>query len=339
MTAGYADDRARTRSPAQEETRRIAIVVPVMNEEENIAPFYEAVRAATDALPDIEWQFLFVDDGSTDGTVQQLLALRERDPRVCVIQLSRNFGSYAALRAGFDHARSDAIITISADLQDPPALFADFVARWRDGHHIVWGVRAQRDDPVSKRILAGWFYRLIRRLALPNLPVGGMDCGLFDRQVVEAFRHIPDKNSMTFMTIYWMGFRQAQVHYHRQRRQRGTSKWPVGKRVKSAIDVITSFSDLPIRFCSYFGLACSAISFLGAVIILFDRLLLGIGGWGWPSLMVSMLFLGGVQLVMLGILGEYIWRIGNTARGQPWYIVMTRVGVDSPVAGPEIAAH
>jgi glycosyltransferase involved in cell wall biosynthesis len=317
----------------------VSIVVPVMNEEDNIEPFYAAVRAVTDRLPEQEWEFLFVDDGSTDATLPRLLDLRGRDARVRILQLSRNFGSYAALRAGFDHARGDAVITISVDMQDPPALCADFVARWREGHHIVWGVRAQRDDPFGKRVLASWFYRLIRRLALPGLPTGGMDCGMFDRQVVDAFRRIPDKNSITFMTIYWMGFRQARVEYHRQRRQRGTSKWPVGKRVKSAIDVITSFSDVPIRFCSYLGLACSAVSLLGASIILFNRLVLGIGGWGWPSVMIAVLFLGGIQLVMLGVIGEYIWRIGNISRGQPWYIVMTRFGFEeSPPALRDVAA-
>jgi len=191
-------------------------------------------------------------------------------------------------------------------------------------------------------MLAAAFYRTIRRLALAYLPTGGMDCGLFDRRVIDAFRRIPDRNSITFMTIYWMGFRQARVPYHRQRRQRGVSKWPLGKRTKAAVDVITLFSYLPIRLATYIGLISSALSLLGAVVIILDKLIWGIGGWGWPSLMVSLLFLGGVQLVMLGTIGEYIWRISSEVRGQPQYLVMQEVGLDTQIepANPPLAgAH
>lgn len=299
-----------------------------MNEEDNVSPFYDAVRAVTDSLSGFDWEFVFVDDGSTDSTVDRLLSVREKDGRIRVVRLSRNFGSYAALRAGFDYAAGDAVITISADLQDSPELFTSFVERWQEGFHIVWGVRAQRDDPWSKKLLAGLFYRLIRRLALPNLPAEGMDCGLFDRRVVDCFRSIPDKNAITFMTIYWMGFRQSSVPYHRRRRQFGESKWPFRKRIKSAIDVITAFSFLPIRVSSYLGLAVSVISFLAAVTVLFNKLVLGIGDLGWPSLMVVVLFLGGVQLVMLGTIGEYLWRISLEVRGRPQYIVMQEIGFD-----------
>src|SRR6185503_13285127 len=205
----------------------ISVVVPAMNEEENIGPFYQAVGSVLESLSDLDWEIIFVDDGSTDSTVERVLALRESDPRVGVLQLSRNFGSYAAIKAGFDYARGDAVITISADLQDPPELFPSFVKQWRDGSHIVWGVRQKRDDPWTKRVAANLFYRLVRKLALADLPEHGMDCGLFDRQVVDEFRKIKDKNSITFMTIYWMGFRQARIPYDRQNRKFGKSKWPV----------------------------------------------------------------------------------------------------------------
>jgi polyisoprenyl-phosphate glycosyltransferase len=308
--------------------RVISIVVPALNEEENIQPFYKAVRSAIESLSDFEWEIVFVDDGSTDQTLEHILEIRETDPRVRALQLSRNFGSYAAIKAGFDHARGDACITISADLQDPPSLFAAFTERWKEGYNIVWGVREQRDDPWGKRFAADMFYRLIRRLALADLPEHGMDCGLFDRRVVDVFRQIRDKNSITFMTIYWMGFRQARVAYHRQSRRFGSSKWPIGRRVKSALDVITSFSYLPVRISSYLGLTISLIAFIGAIIVLFNRLVLGIGGLGWPSLMITILFLGGVQLLMLGIVGEYLWRINSEVRNRPQYIVMNQYGVE-----------
>ncbi len=308
--------------------RLISVVVPAMNEQDNVQPFYEAVKAVTDSLLDFDWEIIFVDDGSTDATVERIMAVRENDPRVCVIQLSRNFGSYAAIKAGFDYARGHACISISADLQDPPELFRSFAALWQEGYHIVWGVREQRDDPWSKKVLASIFYRLVRRLALADLPDHGMDCGLFDRKVVDVFRKIRDKNSITFMTIYWMGFRQARIPYHRESRQFGTSKWPLGKRIKSALDVITAFSYLPVRVSSYLGLIISTVAFVGAVIVLFDKLVLGIGEWGWPSLMITMLFLGGMQMLMLGIIGEYLWRINTEVRDRPQYIVMNQVGLD-----------
>ena len=152
----------------------ISVVVPVMNEEENVRPFYDAVTHVTDGLIEFEWEFIFVDDGSTDQSLERLVALRATDDRIRVPELSRNFGSYAALRAGLDYARGDAVITISADLQDPPELFRSFVAQWQEGYHIVWGVRAERDDPWSKKILAGLFYRVVRRVALSGLPISGM---------------------------------------------------------------------------------------------------------------------------------------------------------------------
>lgn len=313
-------------------SRLISVVVPAMNEQENVEPFYAEVKAVTNSLPDFDWEIIFVDDGSTDATVERLVALREKDPRVCVVQLSRNFGSYAAIKAGFDYARGDACITISADLQDPPELFQAFTARWQEGYEIVWGTREQRDDPWSKRLMADLFYGLIRRLALADLPEHGMDCGLFDRKVVDAFRQIRDKNSITFMTIYWMGFRQARVPYHRHSRRFGTSKWPLGRRIKAALDVITAFSFLPVRLISYLGLLISTVAFIGAVFVLFNRLVLGIGGGGWPSLMITVLFLGGVQMLMLGIIGEYLWRINNEVRDRPQYIVMKEFGFDKKSA-------
>jgi dolichol-phosphate mannosyltransferase len=302
--------------------------VPAMNEEENVAPLYEAIRSVTDGLATLDWEFLFVDDGSTDGTLAQLLALRGRDPRIRILQLSRNFGSYAAIKAGFDHARGDACITISADLQDPPELFGSLTAKWGENYHVVWGVRERRDDPWTKKWAARLFYWLVRRLALADLPEHGMDCGLFDRRVVDAFRQVRDQNSITFMTIYWMGFRQARVPYRRRARRFGRSKWPIRRRVDAALDVITGFSYLPVRLASYVGLLVSAAALVGGAIVVFNRLVLGVGGLGWPSLMVTLLFLGGIQMLMLGVIGEYLWRISSEVRTRPQYIVMETFGFE-----------
>lgn len=313
---------------AKQRSPLVTVVVPVKNEEDSVGPFHARLRATTDELAGCRWEILFVDDGSTDRTCERLLALRAADPRIRILRLSRNFGSYAAIKAGFDHARGDGVISISADLQDPPELVHAFVERWQQGFHIVWGVRERRDDPWDKTAAAAVFYWLLRRLALPGLPTHGMDCGLFDRRVIELFRTIRDKHGITFLTLYSMGFRQARVPYHREKRRFGSSKWPLGKRVKAALDVLTSFSYLPIRLSSYLGIASASLAFLGAATIVFDRLVLGIGGLGWPSVMVAILFLGGVQLLMLGVLGEYIWRINSEVRGTPQYLVMETFGFE-----------
>jgi glycosyltransferase involved in cell wall biosynthesis len=310
-----------TEHTGESSRRLISVVVPAMNEEESLHLFYQAVRGVTDRLAEFDWEFIFVDDGSTDRTLPVLLDLRERDPRVSVIQLSRNFGSHAALRAGIDYAWGDAVITISADLQDSPELFTQFVERWQEGYHTVWGVRASRDDPWNHRVLAGLFYRVLRGIALPGVPPGGMDCGLFDRKVIDALRRIPDGNSITFMTIFWMGFRQAQVPYHRQPRRFGYSKWPLGKRIKAALDVITAYSFAPVRLASYGGVALAGLAVVTEAAALGCAATLGTG-LGWPSLVSLLLFLAGFQLLTLGLLGEYVWRIGTEVRGRPYYIAM-----------------
>jgi len=319
--------------------RLISVVVPAQNEEANIGPLYERLKAVTSGLATFRWEFIFVDDGSSDGTLERVRRLREQDARVCALRLSRNFGSYAAIRAGFDYARGDAVVSISADLQDPPEIIEAFTERWQEGHDIVWGVRDQRDDPWGKKFLASLFYRLVRLLGLHGLPAHGMDCGLFDRPVIDAFRRIRDKNSITFITLYRMGFRQARVPYHRLARQRGASKWPLGKRLDSALDVITSFSYLPLRLSSYLGLVVSSLAMIGALVVLYDRLVLGIGEWGWPSLMVTMLFLGGVQMLMLGAIGEYLWRISNEVRGWPQYIVMEEFGLEGRSSNDRVGSE
>ncbi len=306
--------------------RLVSVVIPAHNEELNIEPFYNAMSAVTNSLRNFEWEFVFVDDGSIDQTLTRILELRRKDLRIRILQLSRNFGSYGAYRAGLEYARGDAVITISVDLQDPPELFVQFLAHWEAGYQTVWAVRAERDDHWTRKALARLFYVILRRLALQDLPVGGMDCGLFDRKVVDAFRKITDRNGITFMTIFWMGFRQAWVSYHRQSRLYGDSKWPLAKRIKAAIDVITLYSYLPIRLASYLGLTVSVVSLVGSAIIIFNKVVWGVGAGGWPSVMVALLFLGGVQLVVLGIMGEYLWRISNEVRGQPQYIIMEEYG-------------
>lgn len=311
-----------TDSTPAPDRRLISVVVPAMNEEENLPLFYDVVKRVTDRLAEFDWEFVFVDDGSTDRTLAVLLDLRSRDPRLSVLQLSRNCGSYAALRAGIEYAEGDAVITISADLQDSPELFHDFVARWQEGYHTVWGVRATRDDPWNHRFLAGLFYRVIRAIALPGIPLGGMDCGLFDRKVVEVLRRIPGRNAVMFLDIFSMGFRQCQVPYHRQMRRFGQSKWPLGKRLRAALDVITQYSHAPLRVASYVGVVVSLLGVtLGAAALVSQA---G-GGTALAALVVTLM---GLQFLCLGALGEYVWRINSEMRGRPFYVVMGEYEAD-----------
>ncbi len=317
-------------------TRRnlVSVVVPVYNEETNVRPFYDQLTAAVEPL-DVDVEVIFVDDGSGDRTFELIEELAGGDPRVKAIKLSRNFGSHPALTAGLLRAAGDAAVLISVDLQDPPELIGTFVEHWRQGYNVVWGVRKSRDDPWAKKLFANVFYAVLRAMALPQYPRRGMDCGLLDRKVLDALGRFPEVNRVLPPMIVWAGFRQAEVSYHRGGRHSGVSKWPLGKRIKSAIDILVSFSALPIRFISYLGFAISLMSFLYACFLIVGRLLWGVGAAGWPSVMVTVLFLGGVQLIMLGILGEYLWRTSDQVRGRPLFLVMEELGFEATGPGGE----
>ena len=303
----------------------LSIIVPAFNEETNIRPFYDALVPALEQIDD-DAEIIFVDDGSADGTFTVFSELARLDRRVRALRFSRNFGSHAALTAGLREARGDAAVMISIDLQDPPDLIRTFVDKWKEGFHVVWGVRATRDDPWSKKLFARLFYSLIRKIALPEYPPEGMDFGLIDRKVIEAFNCFHEANRLVPAMIVWAGFRQAMIPYHRGPRHRGITKWSFRRRIKAAIDVIVSFSYFPIRFISYAGIVVSLLSFLYGSFLIVRRLFFGLGGAGWPSVMVTVLFLGGIQLIVLGVLGEYIWRTSDQVRNRPLYIVMDRAG-------------
>jgi dolichol-phosphate mannosyltransferase len=296
----------------------ITIVVPVFNERDNLRSFHGAVNDVLGALGDYDWEFVFVDDGSRDASFDVLSELGAADPRVWALRFPRNFGSHVAIAAGIDHCRGDAAVIMAADLQDPPALIRDFVGRWRDdGRLRSWGMSL--------------FYRLVRRFAIPTYPKGGTGsfC-LISRPVIEAFRECTERNRLTFGLIAWGGFRETSVPYHRPRRLVGSSSWTLGKMVKSAIDTFVSFSFLPIRAISILGLAVSGLSFLFGFYVIANRLWFGARIEGWTSVMLAVLVLGGVQLVMIGVLGEYLWRILDEARARPLYIIERTVGLPRP---------
>jgi glycosyltransferase involved in cell wall biosynthesis len=306
----------------------ITIVVPVFNERDNLRRFHQEVTEVMIALAAYDWEFIFVDDGSRDGSFSVIEELRLIDARVLGIRFPRNFGSHVAIAAGIDHCHGDAAVIMAADLQDPPALIREFVARWQEGYAVVWGARTGRDDGAVRAWAMNRFYALVRRFAIPTYPKGGTGSFfLIARPAIDAFRQCAERNRLTFGLIAWAGFRETQVEYHRPQRLVGASSWTTGKMLKAAVDTFVSFSFLPIRLISSIGLLVSALSFLFGFYVLINKLFFGTRVDGWTSVMLAVLVLGGVQLTIVGVLGEYLWRILDEARGRPLYIVERNLGL------------
>jgi len=305
----------------------ISVVVPLFNEETNVRPFYDVlVDAVHDCNADFE--IVFVNDGSTDATAALVGELARTDARVKAVHLSKNFGSHAAILAGLRMATGHAAVMISADLQDPPAMIPALIQKWRQGNHIVWAVREGRDDPFFKKVFSAMFYGLFTRIAIKDYPATGMDFGLFDRCVLDHLENFSENNFDIVLVIMSLGFRQCCIPYFRRGRHSGSSKWSFMKRIKAALDLIVSYSYFPIRCISFLGILISLLSFLYAVFLIINSVLYGIGPTGWPSIMVVALFLGGVQLIMLRILGEYVWRCNDQVKRRPQYIIMETTGFD-----------
>lgn len=308
----------------------LSIIVPVKDEEDAIPICIERVRAVLDGMADPagrSWEMLFVDDGSTDRSFQVLQDAHRRDPRIRALSLSRNFGKEAALSAGLDHARGQAVVPMDVDLQDPPEVLAEMLAKWREGHEIVYGVRTNREtDSLPKRMTADLYYRAHNWLSQDKIPEHAGDFRLLDRKVVEVIRRMPERSRFMKGLFAWAGFRQASVHYRRVPRQVGTTKFNYWKLWTFAIDGITSASTVPLRVWSYLGGAVALLAFGYAIFIIVRTLLFGVSVPGYASLLVAVLFLGGLQLLSLGILGEYVGRILVETKGRPLYVVREEVG-------------
>jgi len=309
----------------------LSVVVPVKNEEDGILPFVERVGAILDAITvQAGWEILFVDDGSTDATLAAIVAANLTDPRVRGLSLSRNFGKEAALSAGLDHARGSAVIPMDVDMQDPPEVLPEMVARWREGHEMVFGVRrCRKSDGIAKRLTAGLYYRAHNAVSTDKIPESAGDFRLMDRKVVDVIRAMPERNRFMKGLFAWAGFRQAAVEYDRAERETGTTKFNYWKLWTLALDGITSASTVPLRIWSYIGalVALFAIGFAGWLAI--DTMIFGNAVPGYASIMTSVLFLGGIQLISLGVLGEYVGRILTETKQRPLYVVRDTVGVES----------
>jgi glycosyltransferase involved in cell wall biosynthesis len=307
----------------------LSIVVPCFNEEEVLRSTNRRLVGVLEQLP-LKFEILYVDDGSTDGTAEMLRELQALDDRIRVIRFSRNFGHQMAITAGLEHAAGDAVAIIDADLQDPPEVLADFVAKWMEGFQVVYGVRTERDGETAFKLwTAKIFYRTMGNLSDTEIPLDTGDFRLLDRRVVDALLAMPERDRFVRGMVSWLGFSQAAVPYHRAARAAGVTKFSFFKMVKFATDGIVSFSILPLRLATWVGFAASGIALVGVLITVVERLM-GVEGLvkGWASVLVAILFIGGVQLICMGIIGEYVGRIYGESKRRPLYVVRERLGFE-----------
>jgi dolichol-phosphate mannosyltransferase len=313
--------------PNRTDARKLSIVIPCFNEEAVIRETHKRVMEVVDALSNMECEIVYVDDGSRDGTLDILRSLDTGTAAIRVVALSRNFGHQVAISAGLDHAGGDAIVTIDADLQDPPEVIPRMLDRWRDGADIVYGQREQREGEPALRLLGiKMFYRLINWLSNTSIPMDAGDFRLIDRRVLEALQAMPERDRFLRGMVAWTGFRQEFVRYPRASRFAGVTKYPAKKLVQLATDGIVSFSVVPLRLAIWAGVLVATLSTLGIVYTVIVRLTTSDWVQGWAMLEVSLLFLGGIQLIFLGVMGEYLGRIYMEMKQRPLYFVKERRG-------------
>ena len=311
----------------------LSIVVPLYNEEGNVDELIRQIRSTVES---ITWSGIYeivcVNDGSTDTTLQKLRAIAESVPQLVIVDLSRNFGHQLAATAGMETALGDAVILMDGDLQDPPELIGTFIERWREGYDVVYATRrSRRGESAFKRLTARAFYRIVQRLTNVSIPVDTGDFRLMSRRVVNALKATRERHRFIRGLVSWVGYKQIGVPYDRDARHSGISKYPLAKMVRFAIDGITSFSEVPLRFASYLGFLTSALAFIYVVVVLI-RSALGYNEPGYTSTIITVLFLGGVQLVGIGILGEYIGRIYEEIKARPLYLVADVIRSKAPPA-------
>ena len=299
----------------------LSIVVPVFNETGVISVFYTRLKKVVDSLSSLSYEIIFIDDGSKDDSYQKLIDIANLDPNVKVIKFSRNFGHQIAITAGIDMAKGDAVVVIDADLQDPPEVIVKFVEKWKEGYDVVYGVRETREGETWLKLLtAKLFYKTLKTFSKVDIPVSVGDFRLMSRRVVEQLKEMRERDRFVRGLVSWVGFNQTGVHYPRDKRHAGETKYPYMKMIQFAVDGITSFSTVPLRLATWLGYLASFLAFLYACSV-FVQKAMGYTVQGWATMMVGVLFLGGVQLICLGILGEYIGRIFNEIKERPLYII------------------
>ncbi len=311
-----------------------SIVAPVFNEEETLPHFYERIIQVMEEVGE-PFELVLINDGSRDGSYRVMQELHARDPRVGVIDFSRNFGHQIAISAGLDYARGKAVVVIDSDLQDPPEVIPALIERWKQGAEVVYAQRATRQGETKfKLFTASLFYQLIGRITSVSIPRDVGDFRLMDRNVVDTLVKMREQHRFMRGLSAWVGFKQEAVQYDRQERFAGTTKYPLTKMIKFSLDAITSFSHLPLQLATSFGFLLAGISLLGIIVAVFLRLVTG-AIVGQASTLILVLFLGGIQLIFLGIIGEYLGRIYDEVRARPLYIVHHTLGVQKPELSQE----
>ena len=300
---------------------KFSIVAPIYNEIGNLPELYRRVSEVMDSTGE-SWELILVDDGSSDGSTEKIIELYEGDDRVRPVVFARNFGHQIAVTAGLDYSRGDAVVIIDADLQDPPEVILDLIARWREGYEVVFAVRTEREGETwFKEFTARAFYRVIYRITDVSIPMDTGDFRLLDRKVVDVLCRMRERNRFLRGMSVWVGFRQVGVPYRREARFAGETKYPLRKMTRFATDAITSFSYFPLQLASYIGFISATLSILAIPFVIYLRLTGSGAFFGQATTLIAVLFIGGVQLISLGILGEYIGRVYDEVKHRPLYIV------------------
>jgi len=323
----------------------LSIIVPNFNEPACLEELAGRIHATLASISLHAYEIIFVDDGSQDHSREILRTLSAKDSRVKALFLSRNFGHQFAITAGFDHARGEAVLVMDADLQDPPEIIPDFVKKWGEGFDIVYGVRLSRaGESWFKRSSSAAFYRMLRALTRTNIPLDSGDFKLLSRQAMNMLNQLRERSRFMRGLVSWIGYPQAPVHYHRAARFTGETRYPVRKMVKLALDAILAFSDLPLRIATWVGFTGIVVCLAYLSYILAVKIMLGTPVKGWTSLVAITVFIGSVQLTVLGVMGQYVERIYEEIKGRPLYIVMEREGfgdgpMDPPLPGASTASR
>jgi dolichol-phosphate mannosyltransferase len=302
-----------------------SIIIPLYNEEKTIPELVTRLAAVTDGMSD-PWELILVDDGSTDGSFTAMCALHRNDPRIKVVRLSRNFGHQIAISAALDLAEGDAVILMDGDLQDPPELLPQLIKLWKDGYHVVYTVKTSRKENWLKRLAFKSFYRVLSAMSSIKIPMDAGNFSLMDRRVVEVLRTMPERNRYISGLRAWAGFQQTAVYYDRGPRFAGKPQMSLGRLFHLALDGIFSFSNAPLRAAIYFGMAAAMVSFAGGLYVVYEKLFTNLAILGWASTIVSILFVGGMILMTLGVIGEYISRIYEEVKKRPLYVIRDKIG-------------
>jgi glycosyltransferase involved in cell wall biosynthesis len=298
-----------------------SIIAPIYNEIDNLPELHRRVKEVMDSTGE-PWELILVDDGSTDGSTERIRELAQKDKTVRPVIFARNFGHQVAITAGWDYARGDAVVIIDADLQDPPETILELAKKWKEGYEVVYAVRGEREgESWFKKFTAAMFYRLIYSITDVKIPVDTGDFRLMDRKVVDVLKQMKERHRFPRGMSAWVGFKQIGVTYKRSARVAGVTKYPFSKMLKLALNAITGFSYFPLQVATFFGFVSAGISILAIPVVIYMRMMGSGAFFGQATTLIAVLFLGGVQLISLGILGEYIGRLYDEAKGRPLYIV------------------